>query len=69
MSDLQPQKLLVCQSEGCHEQFVDEIDETLKGDAASLPSALKAHKAGWQIVEGKIFCPKCAKDFKASTNL
>ncbi|GAB1266678.1 hypothetical protein [Aurantivibrio infirmus] len=61
MSDSQVKQLLICQNEGCEEQFVDEINEELEGDAASLPSALKAHKAGWQIVEGKIFCPRCAK--------
>lgn len=64
MPDSQPQKLLICQNDGCNEQFVDDIDETLEGDAASLPSALKAHRAGWQIVEGKIFCPQCAKGFQ-----
>ncbi|GAB1267073.1 hypothetical protein NBRC116493_03260 [Aurantivibrio infirmus] len=67
MSDSQVKQLLICQNEGCEEQFVDEINEELEGDAASLPSALKAHKAGWQIVEGKIFCPRCAKG-KASPN-
>ena len=63
MSDSQPQKLLICQNDGCNTQFIDEVDDRLEGDAASLPSALKAHKAGWQIVEGKIFCPHCAKNF------
>ncbi|GAB1256554.1 hypothetical protein [Aurantivibrio plasticivorans] len=61
MADIQQEKLLVCQNEGCNAQFVDEVDKSLEGDAASLPSALKAHKAGWQIVDGKILCPSCAK--------
>lgn len=64
MSEPKAQSLLFCQNEGCYQQFVDEIDEKLEGDAASLPSALKAHKAGWQLVDGKIFCPRCAKGFK-----
>ena len=64
MTDSQPQTLLVCQNDGCKQRFVDEIDEKLAGDAASLPSALKAHKAGWQLVEGKIFCPSCAQGLR-----
>lgn len=64
LPESQPQQLLVCQNHNCNEQFVDEINADLKGDAASLPAALKAHKAGWQVVDGKIFCPQCAKGFK-----
>lgn len=64
MSASEAKQLLICQNEGCSEQFVDEINGELDGDAASLPSALKAHKAGWQIVEGKIFCPRCASGIK-----
>lgn len=59
----QPKVLLICQNEGCHQEFTDEIDERLEGDAASLPAALKAHKAGWQLADNKIFCPRCAQNF------
>lgn len=61
MSNPQSKPLLLCENEGCNEQFVDEIDASLQGDAASLPSALKAHKAGWQIIDNQIFCPRCAR--------
>ena len=61
MSNLQPKQLLLCENEGCDAEFVDNIDESLQGDAASLPSALKAHKAGWQVIDNRIFCPRCAR--------
>jgi hypothetical protein len=60
LSNVTTKKLLICENEGCNEQFIDEIDDTLTGDAASLPAALKAHKAGWKIVANQIFCPRCA---------
>ena len=60
MSDFKTRKLLICENENCNRQFFDEINENLEGDAASLPSALKAHKAGWKIIDGKIYCPACA---------
>ena len=53
-------QLLICENRNCNEQFVDEIEDGLEGDAASLPAALKAHKAGWKIIDGKIYCPRCA---------
>jgi hypothetical protein len=59
--------LLICENEGCDQQFADEIDEALTGDAASLPAALKAHKAGWKIIDRKIICPRCARQM-ASPN-
>jgi len=64
LADLQTQTLLNCENEGCQQQFVDEIDDNLEGDAATLPSALKAHKAGWQLIDGKIYCPQCASGLK-----
>jgi hypothetical protein len=60
LSDSNSKQLLICENEGCNQQFFDEIDDRLTGDAASLPAALKAHKAGWKIVRGQIFCPRCA---------
>ena len=60
MTELTSKALLTCQNEMCNEQFIDQVDTNLEGDAVSLPSALKAHKAGWLLVEGKIFCPQCA---------
>ena len=66
MSNSTPKKLLICENEDCSEQFVDEINEELEGDAASLPSALKAHKAGWKIIHSKIYCPRCARDINAT---
>ncbi|MCK9503941.1 MAG: hypothetical protein M0Q95_07135 [Porticoccaceae bacterium] len=60
-----PQQLLICENEGCDQQFLDEIDARLTGDAASLPAALKAHKAGWKIIRGQIFCPRCAGQLAA----
>ena len=64
MSNSNTKQLLVCQIAGCNEEFIDEVNENLDGDAASLPSALKAHKAGWLLIEGKILCPQCAKQIK-----
>lgn len=63
-SKTKSKQLLVCQNAGCQQVFIDEINEELEGDAASLPSALKAHKAGWQLVDAKIFCPDCAENIK-----
>lgn len=60
-----PKQLLICENEGCNEQFVDDIDDSLTGDAASLPAALKAHKAGWKILNRQIFCPRCAQQLKS----
>jgi len=62
LSESQTKQLLICQNQGCDEQFVDDVNKELEGDAASLPAALKAHKSGWKIVEGKIFCPRCANE-------
>jgi hypothetical protein len=50
--------LLICQK--CRAQFVDIVNPNLKGDAASLPAALKAHRAGWVVADGQILCPACA---------
>ncbi len=61
MSEPKSKQLLICQNDGCQEEFVDTINEDLEGDAASLPSALKAHKAGWLLVDGRIYCPRCAQ--------
>lgn len=60
MATINEKKLLICETEGCGAQFVDQIDDALSGDAASLPAALKAHKAGWKIINNQILCPRCA---------
>lgn len=60
MTTSNEKKLLICETEGCDTQFVDEINDELNGDAASLPAALKAHKAGWKIINNQILCPRCA---------
>ena len=65
MSNQVTKQLLLCES--CGAQFVDEIDEALQGDAASLPAALKAHKAGWKIIDSRIICPRCAEDLNQDT--
>ncbi|MCW8195229.1 hypothetical protein F6455_10565 [Proteobacteria bacterium 005FR1] len=49
--------LLICQR--CSGTFVDQVDPRLTGDAASLPAALKAHRAGWIVADGEILCPAC----------
>lgn len=63
MSKSELKQLLICENEGCNQQFIEEVDEGLSGDAASLPAALKAHKAGWKIIDRQIFCPRCARQF------
>lgn len=61
MAELETKTLLICQTVNCEASFVRPVDASLQGDAASLPAALEAHKAGWLVAEGEILCPKCAQ--------
>lgn len=61
MAEFETKTLLICQTENCEASFVSTVDASLQGDAASLPAALEAHKAGWLVAEGQILCPRCAQ--------
>ncbi|MEX1033485.1 MAG: hypothetical protein WDZ30_08995 [Cellvibrionaceae bacterium] len=60
MTEIERKTLLICQGEGCEASFTSTVDAALQGDAASLPAALEAHKAGWVVADGQILCPQCA---------
>jgi hypothetical protein len=60
MAKPETKTLLICQGKGCDVRFVSQVDAALQGDAASLPAALKAHRAGWVVADGQILCPQCA---------
>lgn len=60
MADTEKKTLLICQGSNCDSNFTCEVDASMQGDAASLPAALRAHKAGWVVADGQILCPQCA---------
>ena len=65
MNDYETRALLYCQGEQCNAVFSTQVNTRLKGDAASLPAALEAHRTGWLVAEGQILCPDCARRLKA----
>lgn len=67
MTQRQTRSLLSCYE--CASEFKRELDPGLSGDAASLPAALVAHKAGWLVKDGRIYCPKCAADRRTYLSL
>lgn len=67
MSKLQTRSLLSCYE--CANEFKRDIDPRVTGDAASLPAALLAHKAGWLVKDGRIYCPDCAKSRRTYLSL
>lgn len=60
MTEAEKKTLLICQGEDCEAVFESAVNPELTGDAASLPAALQAHKEGWVVADGQIFCPRCA---------
>ncbi|MGQ9427491.1 hypothetical protein ACXYTJ_14410 [Gilvimarinus sp. F26214L] len=64
---MEEKTLLICQNALCGKRFSRAISPELKGDAASLPAALEAHKAGWVVADGQILCPQCASTQKGAS--